>query len=254
MIHSVPVSTNLKNLFSSNRIHVQLDGKYDLWSGGVSFDDSLHIEQNSALVGTNGGLLNIGMYSYVQSPIPYDAEIGRFSSLGHNVFVKELDYPPLKRFSSSPITYNEGDEPAIFLDSWGEFMREPYSPVHRALKIGNDVWVGDDVLLNEGVTIADGAVILDRTIVLNDIPAYAIVAGAPARIIGRRFSKETAEKLQSTHWWDYRYQSFSRTKGNDSVDKFINDFFLLKESGKLEKIETNGITAQDILDSSLIPD
>jgi acetyltransferase-like isoleucine patch superfamily enzyme len=251
---SVPVSTNLKNLFSSHRIHVQLNGKYDLWGGEISFEETLHIEQNSALVGTNGRLMNIGMYSYVQSPLPYDTEIGRFSSLGRNVFVKSLDYPPLERFSTSPFTYNEGEEPAIFLDTWGEFRREPYRPVHRPLKIGNDVWIGDDVLLNDGITIANGAVILDRTTVLNDIPAYSIAAGTPARIIGHRFSEITSEKLEATHWWDYRYQSFSQVRGNVPVEAFLDNLSELKESGKLEKVETNGITAQDILDSAVIPD
>ena len=52
-------------------------------------------------------------------------------------------------------------------------------PVH----IGNNVWIGDKATILPGVTIGDGAVIAANSVVTNDVPAYAVMGGAPAKII-----------------------------------------------------------------------
>ena len=38
-----------------------------------------------------------------------------------------------------------------------------------------------------GVTIGDGAIVAAGSVVVNDVPAYSIVGGNPARIIKHRF-------------------------------------------------------------------
>lgn len=49
--------------------------------------------------------------------------------------------------------------------------------------IGNNVWLGNNVCVMSGVTIGDGAVIGANSVVTHDIPAYAVAAGVPARVI-----------------------------------------------------------------------
>lgn len=49
--------------------------------------------------------------------------------------------------------------------------------------IGNNVWLGNNVCVMSGVTIGDGAVIGANSVVTHDIPAYALAAGAPAKVI-----------------------------------------------------------------------
>ena len=49
--------------------------------------------------------------------------------------------------------------------------------------IGNNVWLGNNVCVMPGVTIGDGAIIGANSVVTHDVPAYAVAAGIPARVI-----------------------------------------------------------------------
>lgn len=62
-------------------------------------------------------------------------------------------------------------------------------PIYRPLfsngpvVIGTNVWMGNNVCVMPGVTIGDGAVIGANSVVTHDVPAYALAAGVPARIV-----------------------------------------------------------------------
>jgi acetyltransferase-like isoleucine patch superfamily enzyme len=52
--------------------------------------------------------------------------------------------------------------------------------------IEDDVWLGAKVVILPGVTIGRGAVVAAGAVVTKDVPPLEIVAGVPARPIGRR--------------------------------------------------------------------
>ena len=52
--------------------------------------------------------------------------------------------------------------------------------------IGADAWIGAHAVVLAGVTTGDGAIVGAGAVVTKDVPAYAIVAGVPARMIGSR--------------------------------------------------------------------
>lgn len=72
-----------------------------------------------------------------------------------------------------------------------------------AVVIGNDVWIGARAIILSGVTVGDGAVIGAGAVVARDVPAYAVVAGNPARHLRYRFDEATIAALLSLRWWEW---------------------------------------------------
>src|SRR4051794_11625883 len=65
----------------------------------------------------------------------------------------------------------------------------------RDVRVGNNVWIGYGACILRGVTIGDNAVIGTSAVVTKDVPANAVVAGIPARVIRMR---ETPRSMR----WD----------------------------------------------------
>ena len=56
----------------------------------------------------------------------------------------------------------------------------------RGITLGQDVWVGANAGVTDGVTIGDHAVVAMGAVVTRDVPAWSIVAGVPAVVVGDR--------------------------------------------------------------------
>lgn len=78
----------------------------------------------------------------------------------------------------------------------GNHMRGP-------IRIGSNVTISSQAQILSGVSIGDGAVIGAGAIVTKDVPAFAIVAGNPARVIKMRFPDKHIELLMNLRWWDW---------------------------------------------------
>lgn len=67
---------------------------------------------------------------------------------------------------------------------------DPNSETHESragkVHIGHHVWIASRATILPGVTIGNGAVVASNAVVTKDVPANAIVAGVPAKVIGER--------------------------------------------------------------------
>jgi Bacterial transferase hexapeptide (six repeats) len=76
------------------------------------------------------------------------------------------------------------DNPTHPLSPDARLRHEP-APLEDAapVVIGSNVWVGTGAMILRGVTIGDGAVIGAQAVVTRDVPARALAAGNPAKVI-----------------------------------------------------------------------
>ena len=106
---------------------------------------------------------------------------------------------------------------------------EQTSPAHADLPlkgdtvVGNDVWIGQNATILPGVHIGDGAIIGANSVVGNDVEAYTVAAGNPAKAIRKRFDDGLIALLEKTRWWDRPIEE-------------INGLIPLLTCGDLEKV------------------
>jgi tetrahydrodipicolinate N-acetyltransferase len=57
-------------------------------------------------------------------------------------------------------------------------------PQSAPIVIEDHVWIGTGAIVLKGVTIGEGAIVAAGAVVTRDVPAKAIVAGTPAKVVG----------------------------------------------------------------------
>jgi acetyltransferase-like isoleucine patch superfamily enzyme len=60
----------------------------------------------------------------------------------------------------------------------------------RDVRVGSNVWIGYGACVLRGVSVGDNAIVGTNSVVTKDVPANAVVAGIPARIIRMRDAPE----------------------------------------------------------------
>lgn len=140
--------------------------------------------------------VDVGPYSYGSLLEPGKAdrhtEIGAYVSIGPNVRRIGAAHP-MSDLSLHPFWYNAG---------FG--MVEKQSDVERsAISIDHDSWIGANVTILPGCKrIGLGAVVGAGSVVTKDVPDFTIVAGNPAKVIGRRLSEiERKALLEEKPWF-----------------------------------------------------
>ena len=81
-----------------------------------------------------------------------------------------------------------GDYVAIYDADFHELQsatRDRSAGVVKPVIIGNKVWIGSRAMILKGVTVGDEAVIGAMSVVTKAVPAKSIVAGIPAKVVGK---------------------------------------------------------------------
>ena len=146
-------------------------------------------------------VLTIGKDSYIEEAwvenvidekYIYNIQVGRYSAIAHDVtFIIDMNHDYRK--------------PALGRITGIAYRRPEFTKRKGQIIIMNDCWIGEKTIINSGVTVHNGAVVAAGAVVSKDVPAYSIVAGNPAKIIGYRFDEKTINILKRIKWWNWSY-------------------------------------------------
>lgn len=124
---------------------------------------------------------NVVIYHGTEIRDPYKLQIGEGTIIGDNAI---LD-------ARNGIFFGKNVNLSSNVSIWSEQHdhRDPYfrcQPNKKSIIIGDRVWIGPNTIILPNTTIGEGAIVAAGAIVTKDVPAYAIVAGIPAKVIGQR--------------------------------------------------------------------
>lgn len=238
-------------LKNANMIHASADIGAEVKIKGSSVAASVSIGSNSVIRFSNlNGVVAIGTDSFLEevstsgrfitgpncrlykASIQGNVVLGRYSSLwGPNLDIVTGNQKVIigsfcsvaRNVTMQTFNHNHKKVTSYFMGQ--NFFNEKWENERVSngdIVIQNDVWIGSHCVLLGGVTVHNGAVVAANSVVTKDVPAYSIVAGSPARVIGFRFDEDTIEKLQVLQWWDW---SEEKVKANKAL--FDNDNFNL---------------------------
>jgi virginiamycin A acetyltransferase len=165
---------------------------------------------------------SIGSYSYGRPKVRFPESgrrltIGRYCSIADKVEIllggdHRLDWASTYPFAAKRGLFPDASAPEDYHASRGDVV------------IGHDVWLGSGCMILSGVAIGHGAVVAARAVVTRDVPAYAVVAGNPAKVVRRRFDDATVAALVDAAWWDLPHEAVTRLVPllqSDRIDELL---------------------------------
>ena len=226
-MRAIKVNRPLLDLFAARRVHHRVHSG-ERWRIGQSIgvNENCQIEPYVNLA--NGDFLPqaIGAFTYTHSALHSAASVGRYCSIAEGLTFMGAAHP-VDRITSSPITFDQPRSALRFIgdyiDDYGitDYPVHPFDPRPGPVTIGHDVWIGAQVMIAGGVNIGHGAIVGARSVVTRDVPPYAIVVGAPARVVRQRFSDPSIERLLALQWWRFGPDVIQRFDSRD-VGRFLD--------------------------------
>lgn len=125
----------------------------------------------------------VHIYNSATIFIPWNLEIGDWSSIGEYAFIYNLG----KTVLGSQTTISQ----RVHLCAGTHDYTRPDLPlVKQPIKIADQAWVCADAFIGPRVAIGKGAIVAARAVVIKDVEPWDIVAGNPAKFIKKRVLKQ----------------------------------------------------------------
>lgn len=122
---------------------------------------------------------HVHVYSSTHLYMPWNVEIGDWSALGEHVFIYSLgkvrigEKVTLSYRSHVCAGTHDFSDPALPL------LKPPVT-------LEDGAWIGTEAFIGPGVVVKAGAIVGARAVVVKDVEPMLVVAGNPARVVGRR--------------------------------------------------------------------
>lgn len=178
---------------------LQIAGSTELRvDGELTLGSDVVVSERAKLVVPPSTRLVLGDQTYIGRDVELGAgacvELGRRVSLQDRcVIVGDVNIGSYCLFSlnvlvSSGRHYHRHSPHLLIRDQDRDVLSTPEGRAAHsgAVHIGEDCWLGVNTVVMPGVRIGRGAVVGANSVVTHDIPPYCVVAGAPAKLIGKR--------------------------------------------------------------------
>jgi putative colanic acid biosynthesis acetyltransferase WcaF len=122
---------------------------------------------------------HVNVYPTTRLYMPWNVEIGDWSALGEDVLVYSLG----KVCIGSNVTLSYRSHVCAGTHD----LNDPTLPLLKPpVCIEDGVWVGTEAFIGPGVVVGCGAIVGARAVVVKSVAPLDVVAGNPARVVGRR--------------------------------------------------------------------
>jgi acetyltransferase-like isoleucine patch superfamily enzyme len=239
----VTVTPRLLAFFAEKRIFHR-----EQWpvGGRLALHEACQLEPYAQVLSGHVLPLFCGAFTYSNSELELNVQIGRYGSIGRHVAWMGPRHPT-GWVSTSPVFYDEAlPAAAQFRQAYDVTAPPwPYDFGLPVLEIGHDVWIGDGAMIAPGVKIGHGAIVGARALVLEDVPAYAVVVGQPARLLRYRLPEALIPRMLEAAWWRYAPNVLQPLPMNDP-ERFL-DALAEVRTRRPQILKPATVTAAEIL-------
>jgi Acetyltransferase (isoleucine patch superfamily) len=121
----------------------------------------------------------VNIYNSAMIYMPWNLEIGEWSSIGECAFIYNLGKVVIGRYSTVSHRAHLCAGTHDYTDLIMPLLKLP-------ITVGDQAWLCTDSFVGPGVSIGEGAVVGARAVVVKSVPSWVVVAGNPAILIKKR--------------------------------------------------------------------
>lgn len=118
----------------------------------------------------------VHIYPSVRIAVPWNLIVGNFVAIGDGARVYNLGHVGI----GDNATVSQG---AHLCAGTHDYRRSDMPLIKAPIQLDQGAWICADAFVGPGVTVGEYAIVGARAVAVRDVPAWAIVAGNPARFI-----------------------------------------------------------------------
>lgn len=122
---------------------------------------------------------NVHIYNSSKIYMPWNLEIGDWSSIGEDVLIYNLGQINIGK--NATISHR-----AHLCAGTHDYRKTDLPLLKLPITIEDQVWICASSFVGPNVSIGSGAIVGACAVVMKDVEAWSIVAGNPAKVVGKR--------------------------------------------------------------------